>query len=255
MKRTVLFWIIAFLITVASAVYQRVTGPSYPKTGYADFDGKKIEYKLERSHLSTSNYVIELKTGDPSIRGTLKWRRNYKEREPFNQVEMTGDDVLHAELPAMVPLEKVQYYIDLHKGTGDAVMLTDKPVILRFKGDVPILVLIPHILVMFFAMMLSTRCGLEIFNSTPNLLELTKWTIISLLIGGFVLGFLMNYYAFGMLWGGVPIGNDITDNKTLITFLGWLIAYYLIKKDVHPKLFAALAALLMIMVYSIPHSV
>ena len=254
MKRTILFWIIAFLITIASAVYQRVTGPSYPKSGSTNFGGKNIEYKLERSHLSSSNYVIELKTGDPSIRGTLKWRRNYKEREKFNEVEMTGTDVLSAELPAQAPMEKVQYYIDLHKGTDEAVMLTDKPVIIRFKGDVPVWVLIPHILAMFAAMMFSTRSGLEIFNNKPNLLFLSQWTIIILLIGGFVLGFLMNYFAFGMVWGGIPVGNDITDNKTLIAFAGWLVAYYLIRREVHPKLFAALAALLMIMVYSIPHS-
>ena len=30
MKRTILFWILAFLVTAVSAVYQRMTGPTYP---------------------------------------------------------------------------------------------------------------------------------------------------------------------------------------------------------------------------------
>jgi hypothetical protein len=255
MKKSILFWILAFLITIASAVYQRVTGPTYPKSGSVYFDGKNIEYKFERSHSSSSNYVIELKTGDSSIKGIFKWRRNYKEREPFTEVEMIGTDVLHAEIPAQAPLEKVQYLIELRKGQETTMVPADKPIIMRFKGDVPIWVLIPHIFIMFSAMMLSTRCGLEIFNNKPNLVKLTEWTVITLLVGGFVLGFMMNYFAFGMLWGGVPIGNDITDNKTLIAFAGWVLAYYLIRKNAQPKLFALLAALLMILVYSIPHSV
>lgn len=255
MKKSILFWIIAFLITAGSAVYQRVTGPTYPKSGMVTFEGKNIEYKFERSHISSSNYVVELKTGDASIKGILKWRRNYKEREPFTEVEMTGTDILRAEIPAQAPLEKVQYLIELRKDKETVMVPADKPIIMRFKGDVPLWILIPHIFAMFFAMMLSTRCGLEVFNKKPNLISLTRWTIIVLFIGGFLLGFLMNHFAFGQLWGGVPVGNDITDNKTLIAFAGWLLAFYLIKKNAQPKLFALLAALLTMLVYSIPHSV
>jgi hypothetical protein len=255
MKKTILFWIIAFLITIGSAIYQRVTGPSYPKSGEVNLEGKKIVYKLERSHSSSSNYIIELNTGDRSIRGTLKWRRNYKEREPFSELEMTGSEILRAELPAQAPLEKAQYFIELHKGQDTIMIPEDKPIIIRFRGDVPAWVLIPHIFAMFFAMMLSTRCGLEFFNSKPSLKLFSRWTIIFLFIGGFVLGFMMNHFAFGQLWGGIPFGNDITDNKTLIAFAGWLLAYFMIRKNAQPKLFALLAALLLILVYSIPHSV
>jgi hypothetical protein len=255
MKKRIMFWVLAVLITVASAVYQRITGPSQPKFGSVNFDGKKIEYRLERSHSSSSNYVVEIKTGDPSIRATLKWRKNYKQYDVFTETEMIGDGVLTAELPSQAPLEKLQYLVELHKGDSKAMVPSDKPIIIRFKGDVPTWILIPHIFAMFFAMLLSTRAGLEFFNKKPNLKSLSLWTLVLLFIGGFPLGFLMNHFAFNMFWGGIPFGNDITDNKTLIAFIGWIVAYYMIKKDAQPKLFALLAAILMIVVYSIPHSV
>lgn len=255
MKKTTLFWVLAFIITMGFSVYQRISGPTYPKSGSIIFEGKKIEYELERSYSSSSNYLIEIKTGDPSIRGILKWRRNYKARDPFNVIEMTGYETLSAELPAQAPLEKLQYLIELHKGEKVETIPADKPIIIRFKGDVPIWILMPHILAMFCAMMFSTRAGLEFFNDTPNLIAFSRWTIVLLFIGGFLLGFLMNYFAFGQIWSGFPFGNDITDNKTLIAFIGWIIAYIMIKKDAQPKLFALLAAMLMILVYSIPHSV
>ena len=231
-----------------------MTGPTHPASGSINFDGKKIDYTFDRSCESTFNCIVQIKTGDPSISGILKWRK-FKTLDPFNVVEMKGTENLRAELPAQEPLGKLQYFIELKKGNESVTVPEDKPIIIRFKGHVPVGILIPHIFFMFFAMMLSTRSGLEIFNTTRNLKKYAVWTIVVLLIGGFLLGFLMNYFAFGEAWGGFPLGNDITDNKTLIAFVGWLLAYLMIKKEMQPKLFAALAAILMIVVYSIPHSV
>jgi hypothetical protein len=256
MKKSILFWAIAIIITILSAVFQRTTGPSYPLSGSVNFEGKQIGYKLDRSHSSSSNYTVEIKTGDPKIKGIVQWRKNYKAREPFTVVEMKGADNLYAEIPAQAPLEKIQFMIELRKDSASITIPQDKPVIVRFKGDVPIWILIPHILAMFFAMLLSTRTALESFtNDMSKIKSLTMWTLILLFVGGFPLGFLMNHFAFGELWGGFPYGNDITDNKTLIAFIGWALAFYMIKKNAQPKLFAVLAAILMIIVYSIPHSV
>jgi len=275
MKKAILFWSIAFIITAISTVFQKMTGPSYPKSGTISFEGKTISYKLERNHSSSSNCPVEIKTGDSSIRGTLKWRSNYKELDPFDSTEMSGNETLKAELPAQAPLKKLQYFVKLHKGNSvqgttsvnapsqfipstmvASVMLpAEAPVIIRFKGNVPSIILILHIFAMFFAMMLSTRTALEIFQEKPNIKPYAFWTAVSLFIGGFLLGLLMNFFAFNQIWFGIPFGNDITANKTLIAIAGWGLAYFMIKKDAAPKLFACLAALIMFIVYSIPHSV
>jgi hypothetical protein len=266
MKKSILFWSIAFIITVISALFQKMTGPSNPKTGSVIFDGKTISYKFERSHSSSSNCPVEINTGDPAIKGTLKWRSNYKELDPFDSVQMSGNDILRAELPAQAPRKKLQYYVELSKvnSTSTMVPLTlsistmvpaEAPVIISFKGNVPLVILLLHIFAMFYAMMLSTRTAFEIFQEKPKIKALALSTVVFLFIGGFVLGFLMNYYAYNQIWTGVPFGNDITSNKTLIAFAGWGLSYFMIKKDAAPKLFAVLAALIMFIVYSIPHSV
>jgi hypothetical protein len=254
MKKTILFWTLAFIITIGSAVFQRMTGPSYPKKGEISFEGKIIHYKLERSHVSSSNYKVEIETGNPEIKAVIKWRK-FKTLDEFNVVEMKGGKVLSGEIPAQAPLEKIEYFIELSKGEATKMLPDEKTVVIRFKGDVPIVVLIPHIIAMFAAMILSTRTAFEGFVKEPKLGKLTYWTLVILFIGGFPLGFAMNWYAFGQMWGGIPFGNDITDNKTLIAFVGWIVAYYMIKKNQAPKLFAILAALLMLIVYMIPHSV
>ncbi len=68
-----------------------------------------------------------------------------------------------------------------------------------------------------------------------------------------ILGPLVQKYAFGELWTGVPFGWDLTDNKTLIAFIFWILAVVMNRKKERP-LYTALAAVVLLLVYSIPHS-
>jgi len=253
MKKTVQFWVIAILSTLAFAYYQRVTGPTYPITGSANLNGHEIKYKLERSHSSSSDYRLEIETGDPSVSGVLKYKK-FNTKEEYTEVKMEGNEKLTADLPAQQALGKLDYQITLSRDNSSVQIPADKPLTIRFKDDVPTWLLIPHIFAMFFAMMLSNRTGLEFFNKEPQLEKLAIWTIIALFIGGFVLGFMMNGFAFGEVWGGWPFGHDVTDNKTQVAFIAWLIAFYFIKKKKNAKLAVLLAALVMIAIYIIPHS-
>jgi hypothetical protein len=108
---------------------------------------------------------------------------------------------------------------------------------------------------MFGAMLLSTRTGMEYFNKSPNFKKLTYWTIGFLFVGGFILGPLVQYFAFDALWTGVPFGYDLTDNKTLIAMVGWLVALFMYKRSDKPVKWALFAAILLLLVYTIPHSV
>jgi hypothetical protein len=39
-----------------------------------------------------------------------------------------------------------------------------------------------------------------------------------------ILGPVVQYYAFGEFWTGVPFGWDLTDNKTLVAVIFWALA-------------------------------
>jgi len=85
-SKSILFWVLAFLITAASAIYQRMTGPTYPVSGSTKFEGRTITYKFERSHSINSDYFVKVKTGDALIRGYLYWKR-YKFDKKFTEIE------------------------------------------------------------------------------------------------------------------------------------------------------------------------
>jgi hypothetical protein len=68
-----------------------------------------------------------------------------------------------------------------------------------------------------------------------------------------ILGPLVQKFAFGELWTGVPFGWDLTDNKTLIALIFWILAVLMNRKKDRP-IYTALAAVVLLLVFSIPHS-
>jgi protein-S-isoprenylcysteine O-methyltransferase Ste14 len=95
----------------------------------------------------------------------------------------------------------------------------DEAIIIRFKGRVPIALLLAHILVIFAAMLFSTRAGIAALDRRSDPRRLAVWTAVLFFIGGFILGPLMQKFAFDAWWTGFPLGKDLTDSKTLFAML------------------------------------
>lgn len=255
MKRSSIFWILAAVITIASAYYQRRTGPTYAIQGKATVNARQFSYGLERSHGGESNCPVQINTGDPAISGMVEWKRHGVD-EAWLQVPMVfNDGILKAELPHQPPAGKLDYRVVLRTSSDSLVLPAGSTAVIRFKGDVPNLILFPHILAMFVGMLISTRAGLEFFNPQPRLKALVWWTLVCLIIGGGILGPIVQKCAFGAYWTGWPFGIDLTDNKTVVAILGWVVAAMALYKSKRPEIWAAVAAIVLLAVYMIPHSV
>jgi hypothetical protein len=254
-KRTAVLWIVAFLITASIAIYQRMTGPTYPLSGSAVLDDKKVVYRFDRSRGGEGDQEVLVRTEDPSVRGVLEWKR-HKTEDAWTAVEMGyRDGNLYGLLPHQPPAGKLDYRVQLTGKKGTAVVPAEGGVVIRFKGDVPLFVLIPHVLAMFTGMLFSMRAGLEIFSATPRYTRLIAWTIGILSVGGLLLGPIVQKYAFDAYWTGWPFGHDLTDNKTLFAVLAWVVAAFALRKGANPKPWVLGAAIIVIIVFLIPHSV
>jgi hypothetical protein len=254
-KNAAVLWIIAFLCTASSALYQRMTGPTYPLSGSSTLDGKNIVYRFDRSHGGDGDHEVQVLTENPNVRGILEWKR-HKTEDTWTSAEMSfSGGAVHGLLPHQPPAGKLDYRVKLTSETGSAVVPAEGGVVIRFKGDVPLFILIPHVLAMFAGMLFSTRAGLEIFLPTPRFGRLIGWTIGILSVGGLILGPFVQKYAFGAYWTGWPVGHDLTDNKTLVAVLAWVAAFIAIRRGKNPKPWAIGAAIVVIVVFLIPHSV
>lgn len=254
MWKSILLWVGSFIFMGLIAVFQRMTGPTYPVQGKVEIGNQMVKYSLPRSHDGSGKELIKIKVPDTRIKGEIKLKR-YKSYDEWQILEMAraGADLL-ADIPEQAPAGKVMYQITLIDG-NKRVELRDEPVIIRFKGYVPEYFLYPHIFFMFCAMWFSTRAGLEALTKGKNVFKISLWTLILLFAGGIILGPIIQWYAFGALWTGWPFGHDLTDNKTLAAFIMWIIAVLVLRKNPNKIGWAIAASLVLLAVYLVPHSV
>lgn len=254
-QHKVSLWFIAVLITIGSAIYQRMTGPTYPVHGHVLLDSTQISFKLLRSETVDKNADIKLQVPDTTIFGFLRYKRHRSYDEWFQVPLSREGNQLIGYLPRLPAAGKMMYYVYLRKGAQKVSLTGNKPVILRYKGAVPLAILLPHVIIMFLAMLFSNRTALEALDSKGSPKRYMLWTIGLFFVGGFILGPVVQKYAFDALWTGIPFGWDLTDNKTLIAMLGWLWAWFLNRKQESHRGWIIFAAILMLAVYLIPHSV
>jgi len=251
-NKKALIWIFAVLLTISAAIYQRLTGPTHPKRTEVTISGQTYKFKLLRSTDSAGDCPIVLKVTDPDVSGVLEYRV-YPQKVDFTSLAMVREgENLTAPLPHQGMAGKLEYKITLTKGNETVVLNDGSPLVIRFKGAVPQFVLIPHILIMFLAMLFSNVAGFFALFKVPSQ-KMMKITLGTIFVGGLIMGPLVQKYAFDELWAGVPFGWDLTDNKTLIAFIAWVIAWWFNRKQ-ESRYWVVAAMVVTLAIFSIPHS-
>lgn len=251
-------WTVAVVLTLSSAVWQRWSGPTYPAKGAVTIAGQRVVFNLPRSNSITGRQLVKVTVANPAVTGLVEWR-HYPTSEPWHALPLTrqGDDLETEIPPAPEPLMpmagKLEYRVRLSTG-HEQVAFPASPAVTRFKGDVPMWILLPHVAAMFFGMLFSTRAAVAaLFGGSTRLWGFL--TVALLLVGGFLLGPIVQKLAFGAFWTGVPWGYDLTDNKTLIAAAAWVLAALQMRGGRQARLAVVLATVVTMTVFAVPHSV
>ena len=248
-----MFWVLAVIISLAAMFYQRMTGPTYPKKYKITYQNEEYSFSLPRSNNGRpGDYPVKVELPEP-FSANLVWRL-YPSEDPWETkaMERRGDTLI-SSLPHQPPAGKIEYHLEV-LADGNQIDLHDKEnVLIRFRADVPALALIPHVLMMILTIIWSTSTIIFALANIPSFKKHVGVTIIFLLIGGFILGPIVQKYSFGQFWTGWPLGDDLTDNKTLFALIAFLVAWFLRNKS-YGRWLAIFAALVMLAVYLIPHS-
>ncbi len=247
--------VLAILITIGAAVYQKLTGPTHPTFGSVRWQNTEISYQFDRGHDEPTDQQVMLSAPDTAISGVLLFKR-FKTDDGWKGMKLVRDGAhLKAALPHQPPAGKLEFFILLEKHGNTITIPTDQTVITRFTGEVPDFVLLLHIIIIFAAMLLSNLAGLEALAKGKNAYKIGLWAAVFLFIGGIILGPVVQKFAFDAYWTGFPWGMDLTDNKTLIAMVFWLIAVWRGLKGRNARGWIIAAAVIMLIIFSIPHSV
>jgi len=264
-----LLWVFAIFVTLACFTYQDKTGPTYPLEG--DFQTARgvVRFQFLRSEtIGTDLKIMLLEPVPDGVSGYVRYRRYQSDDEwttvPFapgsfafsrrgSSMQVRG---LGVELPWLKERAgKYEYYVYIDDGAGEPVSVTgEQAIYARYKGEVPAWALVLHILIIFASMALALRTVFAAL-ADEKYHTLLRATILSLLLGAFVLGPLVQWYAFGVWWSGIPFGYDWTDNKVLVELVFWLLAAYFNRGGRRAHGWIYLAGLVTLVVYFIPHSI
>jgi hypothetical protein len=256
MRRSTVLWILAVVLTLASAMYQRMTGPTYPVRFKGDLGGVSVKAKLLRTQTIGHDLPVTVRLqGAGDVTGVVTWRR-FPTREAWQEIPLVRDgDRLVAALPAQArTASKIEYSVRLDGGGQSLRVPAQEAAIARFKGEIPLAVLLVHILVMFLGMAWSLRTGFEALRRGPDLPRLAVTTLVILAIGGMILGPLLQKYAFGVFWAGWPLGEDLTDNKLAVAVLAWALAVWRLRRGANGRWWAVGATVVTFAIFMIPHS-
>lgn len=260
MKRTIL-WVLAALIMLGAAFYQRQTGPTHPYRANLDVAGESVEVRLLRTAMTTGPGRIVL----PDLTDSFEAELHYK-RYPSNDATTVASfkkegDEWAAYLPVQPTAGKMEYFIT-HSLDGKPDRIPnegEETIVLRYRDPVPLGVLLPHVILMFLSILIGMRAGMSAVAGHSDMRKLVFITLIGMTLGGLVFGPFVQKFAFGEYWTGFPFGDDLTDSKTLIMWVAWLVAAVVIGvrtpiKVTYRRAVVVLAAIVMMVVYLIPHS-
>jgi hypothetical protein len=191
-----LIWLLAVVASVFMGSYQRRTGPTYAIPVSEELAGSTIHGELIRTHGGAGDAHVTLDVESTRAQGEVLWRR-YPTDEDWSRLPMQRDgEQLAADLPHQVPAAKLEYSVRLTDGDQELVLPHDETAVIRFRDDVPVWVLIPHILFMFVSLAVVFRAAFGALLGEDNVRRFIPWALGFLIPGGFLLGPLLDRLAF-----------------------------------------------------------
>ncbi|MEW6050759.1 MAG: hypothetical protein AB1644_06815 [Candidatus Zixiibacteriota bacterium] len=244
------------------------TATKGPENGTA-----RVSVKVAAANSSDLTPVLRFAEGNSTTASDLA-RYQSRVMTPFDSAE----GVYSIEVNAGTRGDKLLYFVEVTDNTDNikAQLLQDNgaPFEMKYIGRVPLFVLVTHIGLMFGTVFCVSMAFLYAWRLVGGSADVRPMAILFAFatlfafIGGYPFGFAMNYYAFNVIWEGVPFGTDATDNKTqiLLLFLLFVTASTVgsltnrrFGRDLFtPKTVGCLgvaAFLLMLGIYLIPHSI
>jgi hypothetical protein len=190
------------------------------------------------------NAEIEVSQGISDVRLFIYYTAGTDPQEVV-RMEILEPNKYFGSVPSQDRGTLVEYYIEARAGHDLAVRVPreEKQAGFSFyyKGIPNRPLLIIHIILMFvslFVFLFSGYLAFKALRSRLVVLEIPRLVFMGAVlffVSSFPLGMVVAYQTYGRPWTGFPVGNDITDNKSLAIILYWAAATFLYRGSVFKK--------------------
>jgi hypothetical protein len=224
------------LITLLLFVVARRMSMNRPLEVSWTYDDSRISHMTVFEQVGPGQPEIILHVKPPTEIDALVLYRTPGEEE-FKPAVMSeiSKGVWSARLPAGDKGDRLEYgfripQTNVHEEGGSSTVTSETGYyLIKYKGEVSGTVLVLHILCMFAAFFFIVEAILGAFTmlfmgeEREFTIAQTRWVLLFSFLGGVPLGFVLNGQRFGPIWEAFPFGTDITDNKTQLIIIFWII--------------------------------
>ena len=265
MKKNIILWLGAIIITFLAGYMRNVTGPDYPVSGTIGVEGKQVTFKFDKLYIGNDSYNVLIRTDVKDIKAFLLWKNIItnppagkhlqNESAPIWQRDLMADSgfVIKSKLPHHNPGEKVAYQVELNYGSKQYFLPEDRPVTIKFLGYVNSSVMNIFYFVLFGGLILAVRTGLEAFNDNRRIGMYTIFSLIFFFLYTICMVPLKRSYEQNAINHFVPSVNSLITYQSASLFILWIIGLILIfnikGNRIIPLVISSLTIIIYILVY------
>jgi hypothetical protein len=265
MKKNIILWLGAIIITFLSGYLRNVIGPDYPVSGTIGIEGKMVTFKFDKIYRGNNSYNVFIRSDVKAVKAFLLWKdtpANTVSGKPLkNQVtpiwqrDLMADSgyLIKGKIPLHNPGEKVTYRVELNYGGKQYLLPEDKPVIIKFLGYVNSSIMNIFYFILFGGLILALRTGLEAFNDNHRIGMYTIFTLIFFFLYAICVVPLKRSYELNAINHFVPPINSIITYQSVFLFILWIIGLVLIFNYKGNRLIPLVISSLTLIIYILIH--
>ncbi len=257
-------WFLAIVITGYLAVLQLIMGSTSPILTEINTGKQKINIELIRSYSGESDCPIILPIQDIAVKGyliynfksdSLKYQRDSVKQErdsvKLERINLKREgDKLIGFIPGQIPSTEMEYRVFLEREKTEIVVNNSKPVLLKFKGQVPFYLIFLNGFLVVLVLLLSNLTGIFAVFGIKSYKWMIFLTVIAFLFLGFFISPLVQKYSLN-IWSSLPKTWNL-NSKIFSGSLVWLIALLFSLKKSY-RIWPIFATLISIAIFLIPH--
>jgi len=169
------------------------------------------------------------------------------DQRPFQVSDMSalGEGKFFGAIPPHGRGEVVQYYIEARTASDIVTRVPAKErgegFLIKVKGKPNTYLLVTHVVIIFIALFFFLFAGylsVRALQHRRSLLYIPRVAFLGtaiFFVASIPLGMVVAYQTYGVPWTGFPVGDDLTDNKSLVILIYWIVCAVLYRGSLWRK--------------------
>jgi hypothetical protein len=239
MKKNIILWLGAAIITFLAGYMHNATGLDYPVSGTIGIEGKMVTFKFDKIYRGNDSYKVLIRSDIKDVKAFLLWRNSeFLQLAPgiqksipspwHKEIMSDSGSFILGKIPKHPPESQAAYRVELDYGGKQYFLPENRPVTIKFLGFVNSSVMNIFYFILFGGLILAVRSGVEAFNDNRRIGMYTIFTLIFFFLYAICVVPLKRSYELNAINHFVPTINSIVTYQSLSLFILWIIGLVLI---------------------------